>query len=91
MVYNGIDIDSNEFSTKEAIKQDWGFGKEYYLIGILGRVSQEKGHFLAVDAIAKLSSKRKNVYLLVSGRGKLDDKLRAYLKQEKLEKRSQIH
>ena len=87
VVYNGIDIDSNEFSTKEAIKQDWGFGKEYYLIGILGRVSQEKGHFLAVDAIAKLSSKRKNVYLLVSGRGKLDDKLRAYLKQEKLEKR----
>jgi len=87
VVYNGIDIDSNEFSTKETIRDDWGFKKGDYLIGILGRVSEEKGHFLAVDAIARLSAKRENVYLLVSGRGKLDDRLRTYLKQEKLEER----
>ena len=85
VVYNGID--SDEFLSKEASKGDWGFRNEDYLIGILGRISQEKGHFLAADAIAKLVSRRKNVYLLVSGRGRLDGKLREYLRQKKLEER----
>ena len=85
VVYNGID--SDEFKPKEASRGDWGFKNEDYLIGILGRISQEKGHFLAVDAIAKLAFRRKNAYLLVSGKGRLDNKLRAYLKQERLEKR----
>ena len=85
VVYNGID--SEEFSSREASKSDWGFRNEDYLIGILGRVSQEKGHFLAVDAIVKLVSRRKNAYLLVSGRGRLDSKLREYLRQKGLEER----
>ncbi|NQT28788.1 MAG: glycosyltransferase family 4 protein [Candidatus Omnitrophica bacterium] len=85
VVYNGIDND--EFLSKETNRGDWGFKNEDYLIGILGRVSQEKGHFLAVDAIAELSARHKNAYLLVSGRGRLDDKLRAYLRQKKLEQR----
>ncbi len=85
VVYNGIN--SDEFSSKEAIRGDWGFSNQDYLIGILGRVSQEKGHFLAADAIAKLAARHKNAYLLVSGRGRLDSQLRAYLKQEGLEEK----
>ena len=85
VVYNGID--SDEFLVKEAKRSDRGFGDEDYLIGILGRISEEKGHFLAVDAIIKLFSKYKNIYFLVSGKGKLDDKLRAYLKEKGIEKR----
>ena len=85
VVYNGID--SDEFLSKEASRGDWGYKNEDYLIGILGRVSQEKGHFLAVDAIGKLVSRRKNAYLLVSGRGRLDSKLREYLRQKRLEER----
>ena len=85
VVYNGID--SEEFLSKEASKSDWGFSNEDYLIGILGRISQEKGHFLAVDAIGKLILRYKNIYLLVSGKGRLDNKLKAYLRQERLEER----
>ena len=85
VVYNGID--SDEFSVKEAKRNDWGFRDQDYLIGILGRISEEKGHFLAVDAIAKLFSKYRNIYLLVSGKGRLDDKLRMYLKEAGVEKR----
>jgi len=90
VVYNGIDIDSKEFSSREVNKGDWGFKRSDYLIGILGRISQEKGHFLAVDAIAKLSSKHKNIYLLVSGKGKLEGELRTYLRKEKLEDRVKL-
>jgi len=85
IVYNGID--SNEFLVKEAKRSDWGFKDEDYLIGILGRISEEKGHFLAADAIAKLFPKYGNIYLLVSGKGRLDDKLRVYLKEKGIEKR----
>lgn len=85
VVYNGID--SDEFLTKEAKRSDWGFRDEDYLIGILGRISEEKGHFLAVEAIAKLFSQHRNIYLLVSGKGRLDNKLRVYLKEREIEKR----
>lgn len=85
VVHNGID--SEEFLSKEANRGDRGFRDEDYLIGILGRVSEEKGHFLAAEAVAKLSLKHKNAYLLLSGRGRLDSKLRKYLKQKGLEER----
>ncbi len=85
VVYNGID--SDEFLAKEAKRSDWGFRDEDYLIGVLGRISEEKGHFLAVDTIVKLFPKHRNIYLLVSGRGRLDDKLRVYLKEKEIEKR----
>jgi len=85
VVYNGIN--SDEFSSKETSRGELGFGSQDYLIGILGRVSQEKGHFLAADAIAKFALRHKNAYLLVSGKGRLDNKLRVYLKRERLEER----
>jgi len=82
IVYNGID--SDEFLVKETGRGDWGFKEKDYLIGILGRISEEKGHFLAADAIAKLSSKYENIYLLVSGRGRLEGKLKAFLREKGL-------
>lgn len=85
VVYNGID--NKEFLTKEAERSDWGFKDEDYLIGILGRISEEKGHFLAIGAIAKLCSKYKNIYFLVSGKGKMEEKLRGYIEEKGIKER----
>ena len=85
VVYNGVD--ASEFSTEEARREDLGFQRGDYLIGILGRISEEKGHFLAVEAIKKLSLKYDNVYLLISGKGKLEDSLREFVQATKMQQR----
>ncbi len=85
VVYNGINQD--DFLIKEAKRGDWGFSKDDYLIGILSRISAEKGHFLAAEAIAKLKPKYQNIYLLVSGKGKYENNLREYLKKVGVEER----
>ncbi|UCD15406.1 MAG: glycosyltransferase family 4 protein, partial [Candidatus Omnitrophota bacterium] len=83
VVYNGID--KNEFSQRNKNKTDAGFNKDVFLIGILGRISQEKGHFLAVEALKSLLPKHKNCYLLISGRGKMEQDLRAFITKNKVE------
>jgi glycosyltransferase involved in cell wall biosynthesis len=85
VVYNGID--SDEFLAREGRKNDRGFKDSDFLIGILGRISEEKGHFLAVDALSELISRYPNVYLLISGKGRLESKLKAYIDDKGLEKR----
>ncbi|MBU1113080.1 MAG: glycosyltransferase family 4 protein [Candidatus Omnitrophica bacterium] len=82
VVYNGVDLD--EFFPGQCRKQDQGFSAGDFLIGILGRVSQEKGHFLAVEAMKKLLDRYKNIYLVISGEGKLKEKLEKLLAAENL-------
>lgn len=84
VVYNGIDID--EFCKRDK-RSDWGFKKSDYLIGILGRISQEKGHFLAIEAMSKLFPKYPHIYFLISGRGKMEKKLKLFIKAKDIEKR----
>jgi len=85
VVYNGID--EGEFSPKEDKRGSWGFRKEDFLIGILGRVSEEKGHFLAVEAVGRLALKYKNIYLLVAGKGKVESALKSFISTVELAKR----
>lgn len=83
VVYNGLD--ESEFTVKEAKKSDFGFRDSDFLMGILGRISKEKGHFLAVEAIGRLSKNYDNVYLLVSGKGRLEKKLKSFIEAAKIE------
>ncbi|MCF7907753.1 MAG: glycosyltransferase family 4 protein [Candidatus Omnitrophica bacterium] len=82
VVYNGIDAE--EFSPKVINRKQYGFGSGDYLIGILGRISQEKGHFLALEAMKKLLPRHKDAYLLVSGEGKLKDELKEAIEASEL-------
>ena len=77
VVYNGIDY--KDFLDQNSDKNAYGFNEENYLIGILGRISEEKGHFLAVEAIAKLINKYKNIKLLIAGEGKLSERLKCFI------------
>jgi len=83
VVYNGVDID--EFSPGPGQKESRGFSSKDFLIGILGRVSQEKGHFLALEAFKKLLARYKNIYLLIAGEGKLKGKLEKAISAGNLE------
>jgi len=82
VVYNGIE--ASDFAPGESKKEQRGFKADDYLVGILGRISQEKGHFLALEAIKQLLVKYKNIYLLISGEGKLGEELKRTIDSSQL-------
>jgi glycosyltransferase involved in cell wall biosynthesis len=85
VIYNGIDL--KEFSSGENKRSEWGFKDSDCLVGILGRISSEKGHFLTAEAIRLLSAKYDNIYLIISGTGKLEEALKTFVKKTGIEKR----
>jgi glycosyltransferase involved in cell wall biosynthesis len=70
-IYNGID--SNLFKPdpvqRMAIRQKHGIANEDILLLTLGRLTLEKGHHLAVEALKQLKSQDMNVKLLIVGDG----------------------
>lgn len=78
VVYNGVS--RKDFENRKKTKTDYGFVKSDFVIGILGRISEEKGHFLAVEAFKLLSYDHDNAYLAISGRGKLEEELKTFVK-----------
>lgn len=79
VVYNGIDMD--EFPDSDSRRQELGFNKNDYLVGLLGRISQEKGFFLAAAAMAGFLTKYDKTYFLVSGKGKKEVEFKEFIKQ----------
>ncbi|MDD5583949.1 MAG: glycosyltransferase, partial [Candidatus Omnitrophica bacterium] len=77
VVHNGIRLE--DFSVKKKQKSDFGFNESDYCLGILGRISEEKGHFLAAQALEKLMQKNQNLYLLIAGKGKMEDALKTFV------------
>ncbi|MFA5008363.1 MAG: glycosyltransferase family 4 protein [Candidatus Omnitrophota bacterium] len=88
IIYNGVC--QEEFSARKKTKTDYGFKKDTFVIGILGRISEEKGHFLAVEAFKLLSYDHNNICLLVSGRGKLEEELKTFIRLVEVEDKTKF-
>lgn len=82
VVHNGID--KTEFANKLRNCREVDLKEDDIILGILGRISQEKGHFLALDTLALLIKEYPNLYLLVCGKGKLEEKLKTEIKNREL-------
>ncbi|MBP7087969.1 MAG: glycosyltransferase family 4 protein [Candidatus Omnitrophica bacterium] len=85
VVHNGLDIE--EFSKSKVKREDWGFTPSNYLVGILGRISEEKGHLLAIEAMEIIMSKYQNIYFLISGEGRLKKELERAVNLSKIKER----
>lgn len=85
VIYNGID--KEEFGVKRCRKSDFGVNENDVVIGMLGRISEEKGHFLVVEAFRLLQVEHKNVCLLICGEGKLKEKLKGVVSKQGLKDR----
>jgi glycosyltransferase involved in cell wall biosynthesis len=84
VVYNGVDL--SQFQAKQYRSGSQISGNDYSM-GILGRISQEKGHFLALEALNQLLTKYPDLKLLVSGKGKLEESFKEAVKKSGLEAR----
>jgi glycosyltransferase involved in cell wall biosynthesis len=86
-------IDTNEFargrSCREA-KQALGFDPERVLIGAVGRLSEEKGFDLLIQAVAELHRQGTNVTLAIVGDGDQRDTLERLIEQYQLTQHAQL-
>lgn len=89
IVYNGLD--AAEFPARNpAARKELGFKSNDFVVGMLGRISEEKGHLLAAEAFAALGPRFTNTKLLVSGEGKVKDKLLKFIVDADLSERIKL-
>lgn len=81
VVHNGID--AAQFNVED-VTSDLGFKKGDLVLGILGRISKEKGQFLAVEAIERLRHRYLNIRLAICGKGRLEEELKDLIKRRKV-------
>lgn len=79
-IYNGIDL--NIFKTEQ---ENTGEEKERYIIGALGRLTEQKGFSTLIEAVSK--TKHENYQLSIAGKGELETSLKNQIKNQGLETR----
>ncbi len=89
VIYNGIDLKKEDvILNNEEIryfKNKLGFSDEDYLISIIGRLEEQKGH-LRFFQKCKETIKKYNFKVIVVGEGSLRNKIESFILKENLEK-----
>ncbi len=75
---NGVDVERCTASVEagEAIRREYALTPDVTVFGIVGRVTREKGHFDALDALAAIARAGHKVALLVVGSGPDEESIR---------------
>jgi len=69
ILYHGVKrpdrfLNENEIALK---REEAGFDKNDFIVGLFGRIKEAKGQYLLIDAIKKLAKKHNNIKALVVG------------------------
>ena len=78
LIHNALVLqDYRPSDHRETVRRELGVGQEQTLIGVIGRLSEEKGCFEALEAFRPLAARVEDLRLVFIGEGPLDGKLRA--------------
>lgn len=76
VIYHGVDISRFTKTTSIGnLRKKFQIKKTDFVIGIVGRITAQKGHIYLLQAVAKLKSNIPNIKLLVIGTGELQQEL----------------
>ena len=76
VINNGIDTKNfGDFSARDNIRAKWGVLPADFLVGIIARLSDVKGHAYLIRAMPEVIKNFPNVKLLIIGQGKTKDAL----------------
>lgn len=89
VIYNGIDPAIYKSENLKDLRNDFGFAKDNFVIGFVGRLSVQKGVQYALEAFKSVNEKHPNVRLLICGDGELRSYVKKFISENKLE--SKIH
>ena len=87
VIHSGIDVSQLcAFSSQLSVKTKKEFGlKDGPVVGIVARLSEEKGHIFLMRAMQEVVDKFPNAQLLIAGEGKMKQELTSLRKTLKLE------
>lgn len=89
VVFNAIDIEEYRHRILEKnstqIRRDFGLSERTFIIGAVGRLVKDKGHEYLIEAVGKLRKKYEDVFLIIVGDGRENDRLRKLIKKLNLE------
>lgn len=68
VVYNGTDFADLPFPQRNGVLDEFGIAPDRQVVGLVGRVSREKGHLLAIEAMPSVLEESPNAHLLFVGR-----------------------
>jgi glycosyltransferase involved in cell wall biosynthesis len=72
VLYNCIDPSKfQRNSDGQEVRRRFGIGPEDYLIGVIGRLEEQKGHIYLLEALARLVSEFPQIKVLIVGKGNL--------------------
>ncbi|MFH1593983.1 MAG: glycosyltransferase [Candidatus Omnitrophota bacterium] len=90
LIYNAVDTERFNISKpKEALRAEYGFSNDQFIIGTVGSLIPKKGHRFLIKAISELNEYIPGLKLLVIGegesRGYLTELARLYKSQENVQ------
>lgn len=87
LINNGIDFNkfNNNSGFRKLTRKKLKINEEDIVVGIVGRISEQKDPMTSIMAAAKIIKENKNVYFLFVGTGELEDKVREFAKKEKID------
>lgn len=89
VVHNGTDFHDVSYPFSTDVFEEFAIPKERKLVGLVGRVAEEKGHLIAVDALPSVLDATPEAHLMFVGRdqGEFSDFLKKEVSRRDLGKR----
>jgi len=81
-IYHGTDPRQFKKQKNKQTLKELNLSENNFIIGIVGRLSKEKGHKYLLKAISTLNKKIRNIKLLIVGEGKLLSELKKYARKQ---------
>lgn len=86
VIYNGIDIDAYEVAPHGLIKKsDLGIPEDAFIVGMVGRLSQQKAPDIFIRAAKEIKKDIPEVYFIMVGSGDMENEVVDYAKTNGLE------
>lgn len=83
-IYNGIEAVPYAAADRSVIRREFSIADGAFLLGVVGRLHQQKGHVYLFEALAQVRRRFPDVRLLVVGDGRLRAELAAQTQQQNL-------
>ncbi|MBX3115526.1 MAG: glycosyltransferase family 4 protein [Fimbriimonadaceae bacterium] len=89
VVHNGTDFHDVSYPSSTDVFDEFGIPKERKLVGLVGRVAEEKGHLIAVNALPQVLTESPDAHIMFVGRdqGEFSDFLKKEVSRRDLDRR----
>lgn len=81
VIHNAIDLQQYAFdpAKREKVRQELGIGEKTFVVGNIGRLTEQKNQQYLIEAFANMLPERPDSALVIAGMGPLEEKLKSFV------------